>query len=184
MVKNNKGGKQAKKQAKKFSGGNGFTQGNRHLRVPDLDDELFAVVTKFYGHGQIDVQCIDGITRLCIIRNKFKGRGKQSNLVKVFDWVLVGKRSWEIRRCDKKEQCDLLEIYSESDKDKLRERCTVDFSPLKIEKDNDECDDSHISFVDEGDECDEEILLKPQIKPISIEELDGEDNDEIDIDLI
>ena len=43
-----------------------------------------------------EVKCIDDVTRLCIFRKKFKGRGKRDNMVSVGTVVLVGQRTWEL----------------------------------------------------------------------------------------
>lgn len=115
MVKN-KGGNKAKKQGRKFVS---QPQISNFTRMVKEEDETYAIVQKCYGHGMVDVLCIDNIVRLCIIRNKFKGRGKQDNLVKVGSWLLVGLRSWEIVR-DKKPKCDLLEVYNDIDINKIK----------------------------------------------------------------
>lgn len=115
MVKN-KGGNKAKKQGRKFVN---QPKTSCFTRMAKEEDELYAVVQKCYGHGMVDVLCIDNITRLCIIRSKFKGRGKQDNMVKLGSWLLVGRRSWEVV-VDKKEKCDLLEVYSSEDINKIK----------------------------------------------------------------
>ena len=52
------------------------------------------------------------------IRNKFKGRGKRDNMLKVGTWILVGPREYETTR--EKEKCDLLEVYNPNDMEKLK----------------------------------------------------------------
>ena len=146
MPRNIHGGNRAKKQARKSSAPTNGS--NSFLRIPKEKDEKFGVVTKMFGHGQMEVQCIDGKKRLCIIRNKFKGKGKQNNIIKINMWVLVGLRSWEVKT-NKKETCDLLEMYSEEDKQKLRERVAIDFSPLNTESSKEEnalIEESNIIF--------------------------------------
>ena len=71
-------------------------------RLPNEDepDEKFAIVTKILGNGQLEVQCIDNKIRICIIRNKFKGKGKQDNNIKLNTWWRV--RSWEVVSVNKK----------------------------------------------------------------------------------
>jgi len=115
MVKNTKGGGGAKKMARKHIGNGGS---NRVLREAVDKDEMYAAVSKIYGNGMCEVLCDDGKSRMCIIRNKFRGRGKRDNTVRVGVWVMVGIRSWE--SCSEKEQkCDLLEVYTESEKNQL-----------------------------------------------------------------
>ena len=69
-----------------------------------------------------EVKCIDDVTRLCIFRKKFKGRGKRDNMVSIGTVVLVGQRTWEVISAESKKlpKCDLLEVYSSADVDKLR----------------------------------------------------------------
>ena len=65
--------------------------------------------------------CLDGKLRLCVIRNKFKGRGKRDNLIAPSKWVLVGIRDWEVR-ANGIQKCDLLEVYTDENKDTLKKK--------------------------------------------------------------
>ena len=125
MVKNTTGGSKAKGQARKFVSGG---KQARALRVSTDESEVYAQVTKYLGNGMCDVICSDGITRLCHIRGKFRGRGKRDNLVSVGSWLLIGLREWATEKKDKKDSCDLLEVYSESDKENLKNIKTVNWS--------------------------------------------------------
>jgi len=115
MVKNQIGGNKAKRQGRKFVGTT-----NSKLRLAIEEGEIYAVVTKHLGNAMIDVICIDGKTRLCIIRNKFRGRGKRDNCISVGNWVLVGAREWENEDSNKKIKCDLLEVYTLNDVEQLK----------------------------------------------------------------
>ena len=120
MVKNVHGGNKHKSQGRKFT----TVKASNKLRIAENDGELYAIVTKMLGNGMFDAFCIDGITRLAHIRGKFSGRGKRDNFVEVGKWVLVGEREWDIQsNADKKKiaklKCDLLEVYSDLDKDKF-----------------------------------------------------------------
>lgn len=119
MVKNTKGGSGAKKMGRKFGGGGGSST-NRVLRLAVDEDEMYAVVTKIFGNGMCEVMCNDSKTRLCIIRNKFRGRGKRDNNVVLGAWIMVGIRSWESGSDAKAQKCDLLEVYNEGEKQKLK----------------------------------------------------------------
>tara|TARA_B100000508_G_C11452494_1_gene274907 strand:+ start:326 stop:889 length:564 start_codon:yes stop_codon:yes gene_type:complete len=187
MVRNSYGGNRAKKQARKNNTGNGGNYSNNKLRLPNEDepDEKFAIVTKILGNGQLEVQCIDNKIRICIIRNKFKGKGKQDNNIKLNTWLLVGVRSWEVVSVNKKgelkkEKCDLLEIYNDNDKEKLKERCNIDFTPLQTEYDN-EIAVSNIDFVNDENNMVVDVAPQPGSKSLFVDEID---NDEIDIDEI
>jgi initiation factor 1A len=115
MVKNQIGGNKAKRQGRKFVGTT-----NSKLRLAVEEGEIYAVVTKHLGNAMIYVICIDGKSRLCIIRNKFRGRGKRDNCISVGNWVLVGAREWENEDSNNKIKCDLLEVYTLNDVEQLK----------------------------------------------------------------
>ena len=115
MVKNF-GGNKSKRQGRKFSS----QTSNKGLRVSKDPAELYAIVTKMCGGPLCDVRCIDAIERRCVIRNKFRGRGKRGNIISVGTWLLVGLRDWEVVKKDKKQQCDLLEVYNDGEKERLK----------------------------------------------------------------
>lgn len=119
MVKNVKGGSGHKSQARKFAS-TGVSKQTSKLRIVEEDGEIYAQVTKVFGNGMCDVLCIDEKIRLCIIRGKFRGRGKRDNTIRPGSWVLVGKREWESEKKDEKEKCDLLEVYSDFDIERLK----------------------------------------------------------------
>ena len=120
MVKNT-GGNKAKKYANKS-----FNVSNKTTRFSLDSDELYAIVNKMMGGNLCEVFCIDGITRLCVIRRKFYGKGRRDNWLSKGKWILVGLRSWETTNNDKN-KCDLLEVYSDYDKEKLIKNSNDDF---------------------------------------------------------
>lgn len=138
MVKNVKGGNKAKGQARKT---NNFNKApSSSLRISQDNLELYAQVTKTLGNGMCHVLCIlDGVTRLCHIRGKFRGRNKTNNIIKNGSWILVGLRSWEnsssLNNNNKMDKCDLLEVYSDYEKDRLKNQVKIDWS-LFITNDN------------------------------------------------
>ena len=116
MVKNNAGGNKGKGLARKHV--NAAKAGaSKQLRVATDEAERYAVVSKMLGNGMCYVRLLDGSTgdRLCIIRNKFKGRGKRDNILDSGSWVLVGMREW----ASKQDTCDLLEVYNANERDRL-----------------------------------------------------------------
>lgn len=122
MVKNTKGGSGHKSQARKFAGGSDKTA-SKATRFSQDEYEYYAQVVATLGNGMCHVMCKDGKKRLCHIRGKFRGRGMRDNMVKNGVWVLVGGRDYEAERTkdDKKlENCDLLEVYSDLDKERLK----------------------------------------------------------------
>lgn len=118
MVKNH-GGNKAKKQGRKFANASQTLAATRLSQDPD---ELYACCSKIFGNGKIGVQCHDGKERICIIRNKFRGRGKRGNTVQIGSWLLVGRRSFEKANENKKENTDLLTVYSSRDINNLKQK--------------------------------------------------------------
>ena len=135
MVKNTHGGSGHKKFARKHTSG---AKSNK-LRVSEDEGEIYAIVTKMLGNGMFHCHCIDGTLRLGHIRGKFTGRGKRDNMVEGGKWVLIGLREWDIpseksssisKGKEKIQQCDLLEVYSDLDKQRLRESVSEDWHIL------------------------------------------------------
>jgi initiation factor 1A len=125
MVKNVSGGNKSKGFARKS-----FTKKDNALRSSEDEDELYAQVTKIFGGTMCEVISIDGTNMLCHIRGKFRGRGKRDNFIGNGTWLLVGKREWEKEASKGKLlNCDVIEVYNDSDKIKLKNNITtVDWS--------------------------------------------------------
>lgn len=153
MVKNSVGGNRTKRMARK----NMNTQSNEgELRVAVEEGECYAIVRKVLGNGMCDVRCNDGENRICIIRNKFKGKGKSHNSIEIGKWILVGIRDWEVRT-DKTQKCDVLFVYNNDDVERLK-RKNIDFTVLyQVMKDIDKnvVDDTYIMQNDDIEEYDE-----------------------------
>ena len=115
MVKNDAGGNKGKGLARKHV--NAAKCGSsKQLRVATDEAEKYASVSKMLGNGMCYVRLLSGAgERLCIIRNKFKGRGKRDNILDSGSWVLVGMREWS----SKQDTCDLLEVYNHGERDRL-----------------------------------------------------------------
>lgn len=136
MVKNTKGGSGHKKFAHKNTSG----PKNNKLRISEDEGEIYAIVTKMLGNGMFHCVCADGASRLGHIRGKFTGKGKRDNMVEGGKWVLIGLREWDVpsetstrsisNPKEKIQKCDLLEVYSDSDKQRLRETVSEDWSLL------------------------------------------------------
>lgn len=124
MVKNTTGGSKHKSQARKNIVGRNT---NGALRVVQQAGECYGQVEKILGGPHMHVACMDGKLRLCTIRGKFRGRGKRDNRLGTGTWVMVGLRDYETVKETtgtgtkvKLENCDLLEVYKDSDKDRLK----------------------------------------------------------------
>ena len=133
MVKNKTGGNKSKKSARKLM--NPVTT-NRKLRLAE-EGETYAVVIKLYGGPNCEVVTNDGVTRLCVIRNKFRGRDKRDNTIAPGVWILVGIREWEARS-NKALKCDLLEVYNSGEKDKLKGTATLNLAHIIRASDGDD----------------------------------------------
>lgn len=120
MVKNLTGGNKSKGQARKYVA---VKPGGGGLRTAENEYELYGNVIKMLGEGMCHVLNEDGKTRLCIIRGKFRSHGKRDNLVALNTWILVGLREWASKPAEntkKLEQCDLLEVYNDIEKERLK----------------------------------------------------------------
>ena len=132
MVKNTTGGGGNKKFARKFT----TSKVSNRLRVSVDEGELYAIVTKMLGNNMFHCYCIDGRLRLGRIRGKFAGRGKRDSMLSPGIWVLIGVREWEIDKLEdtskktKLQECDLLEVYSDLDKERLKDTVHNDWSIL------------------------------------------------------
>ena len=191
MVKNVKGGTGHKSMARKNV--MTVTKQPAKTRIALDEDEMYAQVTKILGGAMCHVLCHDDVMRLCHIRGKFRGRGKRDNMIGNGKWILVGKRSFESEKTGKLENCDLLEIYSEQDKDKLRSQIdTVNWNLFVLN----DCLNSHtdyktesdILFTDKREEEYENIMLTvSSIKnsnkvAIKMDEEENTEEEEINID--
>ena len=128
MVKNT-GGNKAKGQARKFVIAND-KKDNKKLRESEDPLEIYAQVEKVLGNGMYNVVCIDGKSRLCHSSGKFRGRNKKDNFVKLGTWLLIGLREYECGNTNNKklQNCDLLEVYNDTETEKLKTTVNQDWS--------------------------------------------------------
>jgi initiation factor 1A len=146
MVKNYGGGDKMKHLARKHVNGAKNAQSSKILRTATCDDEKYGYVIKILGNSMCMVKCFDGYERLCHIRGKFTGRSKRENTLVAGTWVLVGLRQWDaekefaskITKTNKNiQKCDLLEIYTPAEREKLRVQEKV-FQDIEDENSDDE----------------------------------------------
>ena len=159
MVRNIGGGDKMKHMARKHINGSKNAQ-SKILRTAMCDDEKYGYVTKICGNGMCIVKCIDGYERLCFIRGKFSGRSKRENTIASGTWVLVGLRQWDAEKEFASKQtktgksvqkCDLLEIYTSAEREKLRVQEKI-FQELSSENSDDEfqsCSKQTVEFKDQ-----------------------------------
>ena len=156
MVLNSGGGNKGKHVARKFinTGGAGI----KTVRVMQDEGEMYAVVVKLFGNCMCKVTCFDGRSRLCIIRKKFTGRRKTDNIVSSGSVVLVGLHVYGSSGSGSNNsdsclpRCDLLYVYNDQEKEKLRKVCDIgkmNAAPTGNDAQVQDDDDS-IKFVSSG----------------------------------
>jgi len=116
MVKN-AGGNKSKRVARKNVSYGG---GSQDVRKAADASEMYAAVSKIYSSQRCSVIGADGNTYQCTIRGKFLKNKRSSEGLVNGAWVLIGFYDWEVRS-DGSKKCDLLEIYSNLEKDKLKQ---------------------------------------------------------------
>ena len=198
MVKNTTGGKRAKSMASKNVATNKATS---RIRVAEVQGEIYAVVTKYLGNCMFHCHCIDNMLRLGHIRGKFSGRGKKDNIIAPGVWVLIGLREWDNGESSIKNgkvklpQCDLLEVYSETDKKRLNDTINVNWEilsgkdPTKLEHNrSNHAQEEEVDFSNLKDEEIDKLiadLKSGKIQKIDLDTKDDKDDKqftEVDID--
>jgi len=118
MVRNNQGGKHVKKVSKKKITSE-QTNDVMKVRTPQDDGEFFACILKKLGNGRFLAVDFSKKEYNCIIRGKFKRVS-----INIGTWIMIGKRDYETQRSqDKLPICDLLEVYTDKEKQILRKKC-------------------------------------------------------------
>lgn len=149
MVKNNCGGNKAKGFARK-----NLIKRDTALRVADEDGEIYAQAVKVMGGNIASAIDIDGNPLRVHIRGKFRGRGKRDNFVGPGTWLLVGLHAWESNHSTSKANeivnCDILEVYTDSDKHRLKNSVTSVNWSLFIANDTKSFGDDNIGQFTEG----------------------------------
>ena len=169
MVKNAGGNKSKKVARKNLSYGGG----SQDVRKATDASEMYAAVTKIYSSQRCSVLGADGNTYQCTIRGKFLKNKRSSEGLVNGAWVLIGFYDWEVRS-DGSKKCDLLEIYSNLEKDKLKQLETRHLAVLiKMDGEAGNCTFSsfHIEKEEESSASDEEEKEEKEeiAKPIVVE---------------
>jgi initiation factor 1A len=130
MVYNVGGGNKSKGLARKFVVQNQSNGNSKTVRTVKEAGEQYAIVQKHLGNCMCMVMCSDGYKRLCIIRKKFTGRRKTDNNISSGSVVLVGLHDYSTssepsKSAGELKRCDLLYVYSEQEKEKLRKVCDL-----------------------------------------------------------
>jgi len=182
MVKNSTGGNKSKGLARK-----NLIKRDTALRVVQEEGEIYAQIIKIMGGSIASAIDIDGNPLRAHIRGKFRGRGKRDNFIGPNTWVLVGLHSWrsENSKPDEIRDCDILEVYSDMDKTRLKNSIssinwnrfiTNDNKTLGEDKDE---EDVGFSFIDETTEEYENLIAAQSSHKSNII---IEDEEEINVD--
>jgi hypothetical protein len=117
MVKNSTGGNKSKGLARK-----NFIKRDSVLRVAKEEGEIYAQAVKIMGGNIASAIDIEGNPLRVHIRGKFRGRGKRDNFIGPNTWLLVGLHEWGNEKSKPSDirDCDVLEVYNESDKSRLK----------------------------------------------------------------
>ncbi len=187
MVKNTQGGNKSKGFARK-----NLTKRDNALRLADEEGEIYAQAVKVMGGSIASAIDIDGNPLRAHIRGKFRGRGKRDNFISPGTWLLVGLHSWETDNSTAKtgeiRNCDVLEVYSEIDKNRLKTSVTSvnwtkfianDTKTLGDDKAEDDVGD--FDFADE-DTQEYEQLISAQLASSKSNTVIMDDGEEIDVD--
>jgi hypothetical protein len=188
MVKNTQGGNKSKGFARK-----NLIKKDHGLRVAMVEGEVYAQAVRVLGGSIASAIDLDGNPLRAHIRGKFRGRGKRDNFIGAGTWLLVGLHTWETDKMDKKEikNCDILEVYNDSDKSRLTNSVTsvnwnvfIANDTKSINSTEDAYDDElGITFADAAAQEYEELIAAQAAKNSSSNAMIlNEEDEEIDID--
>ncbi len=180
MAKNKLGGNRAKKMGRKYS----QVSIQKKTRYSKTSDEIYACCDKIHGGSQISIICTDGKSRLCFIRNKFRGRGRRDNQVNIGTWLLVGRREYETTKKGL-EKCDLLEVYNEYDQKNLEQNeVNINWNIFKTvgQIENSTVIDNSVVFTDETEDntVDETIITGILNEATTVNNNDSESDIDMD----
>lgn len=120
MVKNTHGGNKSKGFARK-----NLVKRDSALRVAQEEGEIYAQAVKVMGGNIASAVNIEGEPLRVHIRGKFRGRGKRDNFIGPGTWLLVGLHEWgSEKKAGEIKDCDVLEVYNDSDKTRLKNSVT------------------------------------------------------------
>ena len=190
MVKNKTGGNKSKGLARK-----NFTKKITSLRTANEEGEIYAQAVKVMGGNIASAIDLFGNTLRVHIRGKFRGRGKRDNFIVPNTWLLVGLHDWQSDKTGMKpdaiKDCDILEVYNENDKSRLKNSVTDINWNIFITNDNKAFstdkgstnDELGFNFMDETTQEYENIIAtSSKTLPNDITEIIMEDDMEINVD--
>lgn len=178
MVKNSTGGNKAKGFARK-----NLVKRDTALRVAREEGEIYAQAVKVMGGSIASIIDIDGNSLRAHIRGKFRGRGKRDNFISPNTWLLVGLHNWDTDKTNPGviKDCDILEVYSDIDKNRLKTSVTSinwnrfivnDSKTISPETEKDKTD---IEFDDDDTQEYEQLIAAQASQGRSTIIIDGDD---------
>jgi len=184
MVKNTHGGNKSKGFARK-----NLVKRDTALRVAQEEGEIYAQAVKVMGGNIASAIDIDGLPLRAHIRGKFRGRGKRDNFIGPGTWLLVGLHTWESDKTkpDEIRNCDILEVYNDMDKTRLKNSVTSVNWTKFIANDSktlgggDDADEGGIMFADEATQ-EYEDLIRSQASAGASNTIVMDDGEEVDVD--
>ena len=186
MVKNNLGGNKAKGFARK-----NLVKKNTGLRISQEEGEIYAQTIKIMGGIIATAIDIDGNPLRAHIRGKFRGRGKRDNFIGPGTWLLVGLHTWETDKNNSEQirNCDILEVYNDTDKNRLKTTVTsvnwnkfiANDSKIFGGSDNNDNDNGDVIFADDTTQ-DYQELISSQAKKDTSNMIITDDGNEINVD--
>ena len=163
MPKNKIGGK-------KHKGKKNDVKVAKTLEIPESEETIGQVI-KVKGNGRFDVRCIDGVTRLGILRGTMRKRVWINRL----DLLLV--EPWDFET----DKCSILHKYDDDEYEKLK---ILGHIPKEFKLEGDECnddDDDYFSYnISDSDTEDDDNPIVSDEK--IVEKESSSSDDEIDVD--
>ena len=166
---NNKGGKRYKRNKNQV-------KENKTTRLKDVtQSQEYAQITKCLGNGRFEVLCFDGKKRMATICGKMRKRV----FVNTHEIVLVSLREWQDSKCD------IIDKYSASDVQKLKQKNLIPKS-IKLEEKNDlddEVMDDNLGFVFDYSMPNDDSLSDKSSSEEESEDSDSDSDDPSKIDI-
>lgn len=135
MTKNTCGGKKAKGLARKNinaaadANNPNSSSGGGALRVSTSEHEIYAQAIRVLGGQRATAVDLHGRQVMVYIPGKFRTKNRRDNFIAPNTWLLLGVRDWETPKKDALPTLDLIEVYKEHEKQRLRSTVTtVDWS--------------------------------------------------------
>lgn len=110
--RNLQGGNKTKAMAKSGS------YQKRETRIPETEEEKYAIVTSVSGNGRFRVSTEDKTDHVAILPGSMRGHKKRNNYVGLGSFVLINNRSsWQTIKANS--QADIVNVYDANEVERL-----------------------------------------------------------------